>query len=585
MTTTGQAEHEGDTRTPGWPLRAPRDRGDRLRRRLAPAAIVAALAFLAGALVGASAGDDGRAAVTAYAKAWAAGDWAAMHAQLTTADRRTTALIPFAETGRSTLATATATERSVRTGAPERDGETWRVPVTIRTRAFGTVRGTAVLPVRDDGDAKRIAYSPSILFPGLRAGERLTRRTTMPERGALLARDGTPLAQGPDRTSPVPEIAAQMVGRVEAAGEADAQRLLALGAPPGARVGTTGLERVFDAELGGVPAGELLAGGRVLARGPGRAGADVRTTIDPVVERAAISALGGRYGAAIAIDPATGGVLAVAGQPLSLLQPPGSTFKIITTAGALEEGVTTPRTTYPFQGAATLSGVPLANAGGEVCGGTLVAAFAESCNSVFAPLGVELGADRLVQYAERFGFNRPPQFPTAATSTIPQADAIGDDLAVGSTAIGQGRVQATTLQMAEAAGVMAGEGRRRPLTFSLARSRRARADAGERVVSAKTSRQMERMMLEVVRSGTGTAAAIPGVAVAGKTGTAELKSREPGDTSTNPEDTTAWFVAYAPAGTGKRPRALVAVMFPGAGAGGDTAAPAAREVLAAALQR
>jgi cell division protein FtsI/penicillin-binding protein 2 len=93
------------------------------------------------------------------------------------------------------------------------------------------------------------------------------------------------------------------------------------------------------------------------------------------------------------------------------------------------------------------------------------------------------------------------------------------------------------------------------------------------------------MMLEVVRTGTGTAAAIAGVPVAGKTGTAELKSREPGDTSTNPEDTTAWFVAYAPAGTGKRPRALVAVMFPGAGAGGETAAPAAREILAAALQR
>ncbi|MCU0312433.1 MAG: penicillin-binding transpeptidase domain-containing protein [Solirubrobacteraceae bacterium] len=585
MTTTGQAEQQGGARGPGGPLRAPPDRGDRLRRRLVPAAVLAALAFTAGVVVGAGSGDDGEAAATAYAKAWAAGDWAAMHAQLTAEDRRRLALIPFAEAGRRTLATATANERAVRTGTPERDGETWRVPVTVRTRAFGTVRGTVVLAVREDGDATRVAYDPSILFPGLKPGEQLTRQTAMPARGALLARDGTPLAQGPERSSPVPELAAQLVGRVEPAADADAERLLALGAPPGASVGTTGLERVFDAALGGVPSGQLRAGGRVIARGAGKPGADVRTTIDPGVERAAISALAGRYGAAIAIDPQTGGVLAMAGQPLSLLQPPGSTFKIITTAGALEEGIATPRSTYPFEGAAMLSGVPLANAGGEIGGGTLVQAFAESCNSVFAPLGAELGAERLVAYAERFGFNRPPAFATAATSTIPQAGEIGDDLAVGSTAIGQGQVQATALQMAEAAGVMAGDGRRRPLSFSLAESRRARPKAGERVVSAQTARRLERMMLEVVRTGTGTAAAIAGVPVAGKTGTAELKSREPGDTSTNPEDTTAWFVAYAPAGTGKRPRALVAVMFPGAGAGGETAAPAAREILAAALQR
>lgn len=92
-------------------------------------------------------------------------------------------------------------------------------------------------------------------------------------------------------------------------------------------------------------------------------------------------------------------------------------------------------------------------------------------------------------------------------------------------------------------------------------------------------------MLAVVSGGTGTAAAIAGVPVAGKTGTAELKSREPGDTSSNPEDTDAWFVAYAPAGTGKKPRALVGVMLVGAGAGGDSAAPAARDILAATLQR
>jgi penicillin-binding protein A len=89
----------------------------------------------------------------------------------------------------------------------------------------------------------------------------------------------------------------------------------------------------------------------------------------------------------------------------------------------------------------------------------------------------------------------------------------------------------------------------------------------------------------VVAGGTGTAAQIPGVKVAGKTGTAELKSRDPGDTSTNPQDTDAWFVAYAPAGSGRTPRIAVGVLLVGAGAGGDSAAPVAHDVLVAGLQR
>jgi len=96
---------------------------------------------------------------------------------------------------------------------------------------------------------------------------------------------------------------------------------------------------------------------------------------------------------------------------------------------------------------------------------------------------------------------------------------------------------------------------------------------------------MRRLMTGVVSGGTGTSAAIDGVAVAGKTGTAELRSREPGDTSTNPEDTTAWFIAYAPAGPGQTPRIAVGVMFVSAGAGGETAAPAAREILVEGLKR
>ncbi len=547
--------------------------------------MLAAAAFAVGLIVG-SGGDDGRDAVTAYARAWTAGDWATMHAQLTPAAQKRIGLLPFAAAERSALATATASERSVTTGKPKNLGnDRWRVPVTVRTRIFGIVKGSVVIPVAQDGNARRIDWKPRLVFPGLRDGERLTRRTEMPERGTLTARDGTPLAQGADRTSPIPDVAGQVVGKLGPITDVEAQRVSRLGVPPTAQVGTGGLERVFDDRLSGLPSGVLLAGARVIARARGRTGERVRTTIDPAVERAAVTALAGRYGGAVAFDPRSGAVLAYAGAPFSLLQPPGSTFKVITTAGALENGVTKISSTFPFESQAVLSGVPLSNAGGEVCGGTLVQAFAVSCNSVFAPLGAKLGAQRLVQTAEAFGFNRPAALPIVAESTIPQADAIGDDLAVGSSAIGQGRVQATALQMAEAAGVIANRGRRRPLTLDLTQSRKAAPATGERVISARTARLMQRLMLAVVAGGTGTAAQIPGVPVAGKTGTAELKSRDPGDTSTNPQDTDAWFVAYAPAASGRTPRIAVGVLLVGAGAGGDSAAPVAHDILVAGLQR
>ena len=556
----------------------------RLRRRALPLAVLAALAFVVGIVV-AGGGDDGGDAVRAYAKAWSAGDWATMRAQLTGPAQQKIGLLPFANAGRSALATATAGERSVTTGTPEQDGDRWRVPVSVRTRIFGTVEGEVVIPVAQDGDGKRVDWKPRLVFPGLRDGERLTRRTTLPARGSLTTRDGTVLAEGDARTAAIPDVAGQVVGRLGPVAPQDAARVNALGVPQDAQVGTSGLERIFDDRLGGHPSGVLLAGTRVLARATGKSGERVRTTIDPDLERTAVNALAGRYGGAVAFDPRDGAVLAFAGAPFSLLQPPGSTFKVITAAGALDAGVTKPTETFPFQSQAMLSGVPLSNAGGEVCGGTLVQAFAVSCNSVFAPLGVRLGPDRLVAAAERFGFNQPGAFPIVAQSTIPQGDAIGDDLAVGSTAIGQGEVQATALQMAEAAGIVANRGLRRPLTLDLQTARAAKPRAGTRVISARTARQMQRMMLAVVAGGTGTAAQIPGAPVAGKTGTAELKSREPGDTSTNPQDTDAWFVAYAPAGAGRTPRIAVGVLLVGAGAGGETAAPVAREILAAGLQR
>jgi cell division protein FtsI/penicillin-binding protein 2 len=209
---------------------------------------------------------------------------------------------------------------------------------------------------------------------------------------------------------------------------------------------------------------------------------------------------------------------------------------------------------------------------------------------VFAPLGAKLGARRLVATAQRFGFNEAPSLAGAARSTIPAANEIGDDLAVGSSAIGQGKVLTTPLQMATIAAAIGEHGMRPLPTLTKGRSgRRIRA------TTPAVARTITRYMREVVKGGTGVGAAIPGVPVAGKTGTAELRTTvieeptppQPGEQPQPPPpddqtDTDAWFAAFAPAG---HPRVAVAVLLVGQGAGGATAAPAAKQVIEAALRK
>jgi cell division protein FtsI/penicillin-binding protein 2 len=557
-------------------------------RRVQALVAAGAVAFGVGLVCGATHESTAEKNAKAFAQAWSRGDLSAMYRRLSADARKR-----FSEaTFRNAYATnaMTATARDWQIGRVRGRGhDMFAVRVQVSTRAFGAVGGTVGLKASDAG----VDWRPYMAFPGLRAGERLDRTTKLPPRAELLARDGTPFSK-------LPDIAPQVVGEVGPMLAEDVAKLTELGYPADAQVGISGLQRFLQERLGGHPGGDLLAGSRVLAHAEPKAATPARTTISPSVERAAIAAMAGRLGGVVAVRPRSGEILAFAGIAFSGLQPPGSTMKILTLTGALEAKIATPKSSYPYATSSTLSGVKLDNANGESCGGTLAVAFAVSCNSVFAPLGATLGAKRLVGIAERFGFNHAPDISGAATSTIPRASEIGDDLAVGSSAIGQGRVQATALQMVKVASTIALSGRAPRLTLAL--PAHSRAAPTTRVVAPKVAHTVRRLMIGVVRGGTGVHAQIPGVVVAGKTGTAELETTkkcpeeappptEPGqapipescqDSASRTDDTDAWFTAFAPA---RRPRIAVCVMLVRNGAGGDTAAPAARGVLVAGLKR
>jgi peptidoglycan glycosyltransferase len=617
-------------------------------RRARPLIALAAVAFVVGAIVGAGHSSASPAPTVAarFAAAWAKGDYASMYDELSPASRRAVSPSAFAQAYGEALMTATAESERV-VGSPQgAAGGVEVVATKVRTRLFGTLAERFRLPIvpgPHEGEA-RVRWSRSLAFPGLHEGELLSRRTALPPRAALLAREGSVLAQGPataagTRSSPLGAAASAIVGEVGPIPSGRLQALQDEGVPPNAIVGVSGLELAADARLRGTPGGELLAvtsgatgagatstaatsagatgggassaatatsGGRVLARASAHAGSAVRTTISPALQTAAVTALGGQYGGVIAMEPASGQVLGVAGIGLDALQPPGSTFKMITVSGVLEAGIAHPTSTFPYATAATLDGVLLHNANGEECGGTLVEAFAVSCNSVFSPLGVKLGAARLVAMAERYGFNHPPGIEGAVESTLPPASQIQGELAVGSTAIGQDQVLASPLEMATVAATIADGGRHPTPSLTLAPTR----SPPTRAISAATARTVRGMMLDVVRFGTGTAAAIPGVEVAGKTGTAELgtpptpcnasseqkpaegqehssSSEHTSESSScaaeqnNPKNTDAWFAAFAPA---LHPKIAVGVLMVRDGAGGESAAPVAKQVIEAALQ-
>jgi peptidoglycan glycosyltransferase len=386
-----------------------------------------------------------------------------------------------------------------------------------------------------------------------------------------------------------------------------------------------GLERAMNSVLAGTD--DSLFYRRVvdLVTGTTPTGAALELTVDPQVQSAAEAALGDRRGAVVALDPSTGAILAMVSHPaydpnslashnLSAVQdsweslnadegrplvnrtiggdlyPPGSTFKLVVAAAALESGDYTPESalegplTYTLPGTTT----ELPNFEGGRCGPTdevtLAESIAVSCNTSMAWLAGELGAEALDDQAQAFGFEQDIEVPMRVTPSVYPEDA--DDAQLALTGIGQHDVRVTPLQVAMISAAIANQGEvMQPYLVDTVRDGdldvidETNPSRLSRAVSETTAQELTDMMVDVVSNGSGTAAAIPGIAVAGKTGTAEFGTNGAAH---------AWFTGFAPADD---PQIAVAVIIESASddwtgeSGGRVAAPIGRDVLQAGVER
>ena len=352
-------------------------------------------------------------------------------------------------------------------------------------------------------------------------------------------------------------------------------------------------------------------------------GGAIRLTIDPDAQLAAMKALNGRTGAVVAIDPTTGAILALASspsfdpnllsshdaqeiqntyeelnadsnqpmlnRPLAMTLPPGSTFKLVTAAAALESGKYFAESELPGPTEINLPGtdVQLGNWNGKSCGTddvtTLRAALEISCNTAFAWLGMELGADAIGEQAQKFGFESEFEVPMAAAVSRFPTDLNKPQTAM--SAIGQFDVRATALQMALVAAGIANDGVvMKPYLVSqilgpdLTVLQNTNPSAFGRAMSVENSKILRDMMVGVVTKGTASNARISGINVGGKTGTAENAPGEPAH---------AWFVGLAPSDQSKV--AVAVVLQNGGGAsevsGNALAAPIAAAVMRAVLKQ
>lgn len=454
--------------------------------------------------------------------------------------------------------------------------------------AVGELDGRLPVVFDEDSDRWVVEWERSLLLPGVDGARRLGLERRWPRRASILDRDGRKLAVGgpEDRRYPFGSVAGTTIGHIGVVGKKD--RMDHPDHDIGDLVGDSGIEEAFEERVAGRPRTRLVVLGRkgkrleTLASQRAVPAAPLRTTLDIRVQRAAEAAYGSTTGGAVVLAPKTGDILAaVASSPfgpqnyvgitgvepfnraLSGLYPPGSAQKVVTAAAALDSGKIKPAT--QLRGPAEYKGVRNFESG-EFGTLSFASALHNSVNTAFAQVAEKLGAKRITRYAELFGFNREPAMSLgAARSSFPMPEDEGD-LMWG--AIGQAQVVATPLQMATVAATIANDGKRMEPRIT----KRA-PKTGQRVISRKTARTMTGLMEGVVRSGTGVGAQIPGVRVAGKTGTAEV---DIGGERRNH----AWFVCFAPA---ENPKLAVAVVAEYGGVGGRVAAPLARAILARVL--
>jgi penicillin-binding protein A len=422
-------------------------------------------------------------------------------------------------------------------------------------------------------------------------------------RGLILARDGTILA----RNRSTGHGASRFFERVYPDGTLFAH-------PVGYSFisrGDSGLERSYDDDLSGKTDEFQTIFDQL--RGKAREGDDVRTALDPAAQRVALAGLAGRPGSVVAIEPQTGFVRVMASVPgfdlnsvpdnfarltrasgSPLLDratqsgyPPGSTFKVVTATAALDSGQFTPNSVLSGKSPRVIDGVPLSNFGNEQFGDIpLTTALTHSVNTVWAQVGEKLGKSLMYKYMDRYGFNGKPRIDlpgdelraSGVFSSPRKLLSASDAIDIGRVAIGQERLQVTPLQMAMVAAAIANHGRlMRPhlvekVTDPDGRTvRRIKPSEESKVMSESTAQALAAMMSQVVKEGTGTAAALQGIDVAGKTGTAEKGAANQ-----------AWFIAFAPV---QAPRvAVAATVEQTTGQGGTVAAPIAKQVMEALLR-
>jgi peptidoglycan glycosyltransferase len=342
-------------------------------------------------------------------------------------------------------------------------------------------------------------------------------------------------------------------------------------------------------------------------------GASLETNLDPAAQQAAMDGLAGRAGSVVALDPRTGAVLAMASSPsfdpanLATAQsdptapllnratqgryPPGSTFKVVTAVAAIDSGKYTPASIVDGSSPQTFSGVPLNNDDKVNYGPTnLTNALTNSINTVFANVAADVGRVTIERYMRRFGFDRKPELDFPSNQMVASGAVVGGNVVsprdnridIARLGIGQDKLEVTPLQMAEVASAVANHGvlmkpriGNRVIDADGRLQRTIAPEEQSRVMSRKTAAQVNLMMQQVVQEGTGTAAALTGIQVAGKTGTAQ---RVIAAGITQP-----WFIGFAPANA---PRVVVAVTIERSlgGFGGTVAAPIAKQVMEAVLR-